>query len=90
LRNSRVEAAHATEARGESDFGHGQAGFVDRLFGKVQTAGVGHGGWSCTEMFEEQSAEMARTHAEARGKSFNSAILEPAFAKEAQRARNRV
>src|SRR5207245_5365103 len=42
LADARIESSYATESRSQGNLSHRQPGFIDKLFRKVQTAGVSH------------------------------------------------
>ena len=50
LADTGVESPHATEAGSNCDLAHGQPGFVDELFCKVQTPRLSYRNWSRTEV----------------------------------------
>ena len=57
--NAGIETSHATKARRDRNLIHRQAGFVDQLFGEVQTSCLRDRHWGRTQMPQEQASQMA-------------------------------
>src|SRR3974390_2054001 len=89
-KNAGVEASHRSESSGLRNLVHRQSRFVDQFFGKMQAPRLGHCDGRRPEMTDEEPAKMARPYSETLGQIFNPAILEAAFADQAQSARNRI
>src|ERR1700683_3467085 len=59
-----VEASNTTETRSECDLSHRQVRFINQLFRKMQTSGVGDRFRRCPQMFKEKSPQVPRTDAQ--------------------------
>ena len=88
--NGGIEAAHASEARGERDFAERKTGFVDQLFCEVQAACLRDRARGGAEMADEEAAKMARADSDSFGQTFDAAVFQAALADEAQGARHSV
>ena len=80
LANTGVESPYATETRSKGNLAHRQAGLVDELLGKVQSACPCHRDRSRSQMLEEEAAKMARANSQTFRENFNPATLQAALA----------
>ena len=88
LADTGVESPHATEAGSNCDLAHGQPGFVDELFCKVQPPRLGHRHRSRSQMSQKQAAKMPRPNSQAVGQNFYTTVLKTAFTDQPQSSRN--
>ena len=88
LANAGIEPPDATESGSERDLTHGQAGFVDKLFRKVQTARLCHRNRGCSQVSQEKATKVTRTNSQVFRKNLYSSVLEATLTDQSQSSCN--
>jgi len=84
LANTGVESSYASKAGGKGNLTHRQTGLVNELFGKVQTPCLSDGNRRCSQVSQEQAAEMPRSNSQAFGENFYATVFHATLTDQAQ------